>query len=354
MENRLFLDVHAIQTVPPSNINRDDVGSPKTAQYGGTTRARVSSQSWKKAMRDYFKEHGDKENYGIRTLDVPKYIAEEIVKLLPEMEEEDAISLANKTLNAGGISTTKEMKTKALTFISSKQARNLAKAAINGITDKKELQDIIRNDTSIDIALFGRMLADDPILNEDASAQVAHVISTHAIEKEFDYYTATDDFLPEGSQGAGMIGTIEYNSSTFYRYANVAIHEFFNQLKDKELTAIASRLFIEAFINSMPTGKINTFGNQTLPQAVIVTLRDDRPVNMVEAFEEPIKSNDGYTKKSIQKLFENYPKYDKMVNEPLYTGFYTFDDYGVEYIGKYEETIKDLLKNTAVEIFHRL
>ena len=76
--NNLYLDIHAIQSVPPSNINRDDTGSPKTAQYGGATRARVSSQCWKKAMRDYFLSHGDAGKVGVRTKDIVTYVAEKI------------------------------------------------------------------------------------------------------------------------------------------------------------------------------------------------------------------------------------------------------------------------------------
>ena len=67
MSNRLFVDINIIQTVPPSCINRDDTGSPKTAIYGGVRRARVSSQSWKKAVRDEFKLRFDGDDLATRT-----------------------------------------------------------------------------------------------------------------------------------------------------------------------------------------------------------------------------------------------------------------------------------------------
>lgn len=353
MENktnkRLFLDIHAIQTVPPSNINRDDTGSPKTAQYGGVTRARVSSQSWKSAIRKYFNDNGDVANVGIRSLNIVSYIANKIIEKDESISFEDAMKMAEKTLNNAKIST-KDQKTKALFFISDKQADMLALASIDNKTDKKELQEILKNDTSIDIALFGRMAADDPFLNEDASSQVAHSISTHAIESEFDFYTAVDDLAPEDNAGAGMLGTIEYNSSTLYRYANIAIHEFEKQLEDKESTINAIKLFVEAFINSMPTGKINTFANQTLPQAVIVSLREDRPVNMVSAFEKPIKSNDGYVEKSIEKLFEEYEKYDKFTKKPIFTAYLLLDDIEVNEIGKVENNAELLLEDLGSKL----
>lgn len=147
-----------------------------------------------------------------------------------------------------------------------------------------------------------------------------------------------------------MLGTIEFNSSTLYRYANIALHEFVKQLGDKESTVNAAKLFVEAFINSMPTGKINSFANQTLPQAVVVTLRKDRPVNMVSAFEKPIKSNDGYVEESVRRLFKEYPKYDGMLEEPLFTAYYTFGDYGVQEIGKNENSTKELINDLGEKI----
>lgn len=349
MKQRLFLDIHAIQTLPPSNINRDDTGSPKTAQYGGVTRARVSSQSWKRAIRKYFNDNGELKNVGIRSLEIVRYIADKIVKLDNLISIEDAMNMAEKTLNYAKIST-KDKKVKALFFISDKQAEKLAQYSIDKITDKKELQDILNKDSSIDIALFGRMVADDPSLNEDASCQVAHAISTHSIESEFDFFTAVDDLSPEDNQGAGMLGTVEYNSSTLYRYANIALHEFKNQLTDKESMINATKLFVEAFIKSMPTGKINTFANQTLPQAVVVTLRSDRPLNMVSAFEKPIESNNGYVEESIKRLFEEYNKCDKICEKPIFTAYLLLDDFNISNIGKSEGNLIDLLNDLEIAI----
>src|SRR5699024_7961769 len=147
-----------------------------------------------------------------------------------DITEEEALKEAIAKLNAGGIKVGKENKTGALFFIGEGQAKALAAISTDNDYDKKEIQAILNNNPAIDIALFGRMVADDPSLNEDASSQVAHAISTHAVETEYDYFTATDDNTKTGHAGAGMIGTVEYNSSTLYRYANVAVHEFVNQL----------------------------------------------------------------------------------------------------------------------------
>lgn len=299
MNKRIFMDIHAVQTLPPSNINRDDTGSPKTAQYGGARRARVSSQSWKKAIREYFNKNTAQTNVGIRSLNVVEYVAEKINNIDSSITMEEAIKMADEIFNLGGIKT-KDNKVRALFFLGEIQAVKLAEAAIEGVKDKKTIQEIFNSNPAIDIALFGRMVVDDPYLNEDASCQVAHSISTHEIQTEFDFYTAVDDLSPQDNAGAGMLGTIEFNSSTMYRYANVAVHDFLNQVGDKEATINALKAFVEAFSNSLPTGMLNSFANQTLPQFIMVSIRSDRPVSLVSAFEEPVRSKEGYVEESIK------------------------------------------------------
>lgn len=343
----LFLDIHAIQTLPPSNINRDDTGSPKTAQYGGVRRARVSSQSWKKAMREYFHKNSAQSNVGVRTLEIVRYIADKIKSYDSSKEDSEAMELAERVLNEAKVKT-KEQRAKALFFLGDTQAEKLAEAAVSGEKDKKQLQEILRDKPAVDIALFGRMVADDPSLNEDASSQVAHAISTHAVQTEFDFYTAVDDLAPEDNAGAGMLGTLEFNSSTLYRYANVAVHELLRQLNNKETAINTLRLFIEAFSNSMPTGKVNSYANQTLPQAIVVNLRTDRPVNLVSAFEEPVKASNGNVSVSIQKLFNELRKVEKFVKEPAYTFYLTMEDVENHDVdGVNEESLNTLLEHFA-------
>ncbi|WP_288839378.1 type I-E CRISPR-associated protein Cas7/Cse4/CasC [uncultured Megasphaera sp.] len=345
--NNLYLDIHAIQSVPPSNINRDDTGSPKTAQYGGATRARVSSQCWKKAMRDYFLSHGDAGKVGVRTKDIVTYVAEKIREKDAMKSVDEAMEMADKVINLAGVST-KDYKAKALFFLGNKQAEELAMAALRNVQDKNEIKMILKENPAIDIALFGRMVADEPTLNEDASCQVAHAISTHAVSGEYDYFTAIDDLSPEDNAGAGMIGTIEYNSSTLYRYADIAVHELCRQSGSKEAAISAVTLFIEAFIKSMPTGKVNTFANQTLPQGIIVTLRSDRPVNLVSAFEEPVQAKGGYAKESMAELAAEYKKAAKIVQPEIASFVLTLEeDSPLTAVGKQEKNLDALLHDVG-------
>ncbi|MFV0635068.1 type I-E CRISPR-associated protein Cas7/Cse4/CasC [Mitsuokella sp. WILCCON 0060] len=326
---RLYVDFHVIQTVPPSCINRDDTGSPKTALYGGVRRARVSSQSWKRAMRKMFNEDFQQANFGIRTKRISSLLVTEIRALQPTMDEEEALSLVEGFMKLCGISTKKKNdveKTNVLFFISKTQIHNLAEyiLAHKNAKDKnikKEVKKLLSQNHSIDIALFGRMIvvSDKLNFNTDASAQVAHSISTHRVDNEYDYFTAIDDLAPEDNAGADMIGVVEFNSSTMYRYATMSVHTLVKELNgEKELAAAAVKEFAKAFIQSMPTGKQNTFANRTLPDAVLVTVRRDQPVNFVGAFESPVRTTDGgYAERSIQKLAEYANKiYTNYVDAP--------------------------------------
>jgi len=306
---RLYVDIHVLQTVPPSCVNRDDTGSPKTAVYGGVTRARVSSQSWKRAMRIMFREQFPEEQLGLRTKKIVGLVAGEIERLAPGAGDPE--KLAIEALKAAGLKIKDAEKgTDALFFISRAQVKALARlAAENPDLIKKgpakEAKEAaaaaLRAYPSVDIALFGRMVADDPSLNTDACAQVAHSISTHKISNEYDYFTAVDDLSPEDNAGAAHLGTVEFNSATLYRYATVAVHELQKHLGLDTVDAV--KKFVSAFVRSMPDGKQNTFANRTLPNAVLVTVREDQSLNLAGAFEQPVPAGEGgYAAQSAVRL----------------------------------------------------
>lgn len=312
-----YIDVHVLQTVPPSNVNRDDTGSPKTAKFGGVTRARVSSQAWKRATRRDFSANLDDAELGERTLFVAERIARLIGERNPELAE-NALDLAIKVLKAADIKVEVDKpkatrgddqilhaRTGYLVFLSRAQIAALADLAAgqpDGKYAKKDAQRAIRESPSLDVCLFGRMIAEAPDLNVDASAQVAHALSVHSVENEFDYFTAVDDNADEDNAGAGMIGTVEFNSSTLYRYATVNAAQLANQLGSAAAAAKAVESFVRSFVTSMPTGKQNTFANRTRPDFVLLAVRGDQPVNLVGAFEDPIDSVQGRMSQAVTKL----------------------------------------------------
>lgn len=307
----LHLDFHILQSVPPSNLNRDETGAPKAATYGGARRARVSSQAWKRATRRDFDNHLNASEVGVRTKRAVELVAERIAQSHPEQTDQ-APALAQAVLEKAGLKTKAARKAKEgeaplteyLVFFSNAQLDRLAELAVptDGQLDAKAVKDAVRAANSFDLALFGRMVANDKSLNVDASCQVAHALSTHAVAIESDYFTAVDDENPDDESGAGMIGTVDFDSATLYRYATINVDALQANLGDTDATARAVEAFTRSFALSMPTGKQNTFANNTVPDAVVVLARTDRPVSLVGAFEDAVHGTEGFVQASCERL----------------------------------------------------
>ena len=314
-----YVDIHIIQNLPPSCVNRDDSGSPKSAIYGGVRRLRVSSQSWKRAARLYFDDLLDAPEVGVRTKRVAGVLAAKIAEDAPELTE-SALSLAEGVFKTAKIKLSPPRGKKNapqesgyLMFLSAGQIGRLAELAITSARggealDARTIKKIFKEAHAVDIALFGRMVADDTDLNVDAACQVAHAISTHAAENEYDFFTAVDDEKSRSEEeedaGAGMMGTVEFSSATMYRYATVNLDMLVKNLGDGEAALRALEVFIKGFCLSMPTGKQNTFANRTVPETVVVSVREDQPVSLVGAFEKPIPqdADRGYVDRSVESL----------------------------------------------------
>lgn len=349
MTNRTIVELHILQTVPPSNLNRDDTGSPKTAVYGGVRRARVSSQAWKRATRRAFDGLIDPRDLGVRTKRVAELLAERIRERDSSIAEADAWTLAAETIQSATGAKIEAPKRKSsakpdadavapeskyLMFLSARQLDGLAEIAIAARDDikayfkdkdnKAQARQVANTRHSVDIALFGRMVADGADINVDAAAQVAHAISVHAVDNESDYFTAVDDEKKRETDdlGAGMIGTVEFNSATLYRYAAIDVDLLRKNLgkglrEDEPLTDPVRRAveaFTEGFVASLPTGKLNTFGNHTLPDAVIVKLRTFRPISFVSAFEQPCCADQeigGHVHEACERLAAYIPQVER-------------------------------------------
>lgn len=368
---RVVVDINILQTVPPSCLNRDDTGRPKTATYGGAQRARVSSQAWKKATRDMFNSE-----IGTRTKRVSYLIADKMMDLGCGLSYDEAEAKARLVYGAAFESKEKDIGTTfsrksedsdwevgALMFLSESQVKKLAELAISGeleriMNEKGEpdykersrvVEGILKRDISTDIALFGRMVASNSQVSIDASCQVAHALSTHKVSVESDYFTAIDEYSAEGKTdaGAAMIGNVDFDSATLYRYATVAVHELHRQLGGEKIdTAKAVVEFVKAFTLSMPTGKLNSFGNGTVPGYIQVVVRDDRGVNLVDAFEKPIKWSEGsgYFEKSVEALESKSKAASNWVNAPVWESVVS-DKQGTlsGLLGDVMEQIKEML-----------
>lgn len=316
----LFIDIHAIQTLPPANLNRDENGRPKTAIYGGVPRMRVSSQAWKKAIRDNFRDTLDTGRLGSRSREFTKMIAQRLDR---DPEDERLLKATGELMKAAGLPSDKNRpgSTSALQFFGEQQWQKLAQYAEEayGSTDPKksvashrtDIKKLLDSDQSIDIALFGRMSAssDKGTGSEyvvDAASQFAHAISVNRADVENDYYSAVDDC--DNTSGAGMIGETGYLSATLYRYACIDVNLLNHNLGyDKEAVQLALSTFLNAFALSLPSGKQNSFGHQTLPSFIETVIRTDRPINLVEAYEKPVNTDTIPT--SVTRLLEQQADY---------------------------------------------
>ena len=335
---KTIIEIHALQNFAPSNLNRDDTGAPKDALFGGTRRARVSSQCLKRAVRKHFTGLVEKnaltsDDVALRT----KRVLDALTKSLVAngRAEAEAVEKARLALAAMELSVKEDGKSEYLLFLGQREVTNIAsiihekwnsiaatdaapsegkkpgkakkQAAQNADPElKKALDKVFNGGKAVDVALFGRMLADMPAKNQNAACQVAHAISTHSVEREFDFYTAVDDLQPEDTAGADMMGTVEFNSACFYRYAVVDWEKLVANLQgDTELAAKGLRAFLEGFVMAEPTGKQNTFAAHNPPEFVSMSVRRNAaPRNLANAFETAVftKKGESLTRKSAEEL----------------------------------------------------
>ena len=336
---KTLIEIHVLQNFAPSNLNRDDTGAPKDAFFGGTRRGRVSSQCDKRAVRQYFDDKMRQGVFGadelaVRTKRVYQAVAD---ALAGKRDAADARAKAETALSYVKISKAKDAdKTQYLLFLGKREIAALAEAidqhwdvlveaeaeqADDGSKKKKskknaagaapkevkeQIEAIFNGGKAVDVALFGRMLADMPEKNQYAASQVAHAISTHAVEREFDFYTAVDDLKPDDTSGADMMGTVEFNSACYYRYAVVDWEKLVGNLQgDADLAVKGLRVFLEGFVLAEPTGKQNSFAAHNPPEFVAVSVcHDAAPRNLANAFETAIraKPSESLTRKSAEAL----------------------------------------------------
>ena len=431
----MFIELHIIQNFPPSNLNRDDVGQPKSTDFGGVPRARVSSQCLKRSIRYAGKDPKDTnaESMFERYTQVPlgdrtKMVVSALVTLLYKGDDEKQKAQAKMLASAfaeayaGGMDSKNNEKTNVLLYLSDQEQKNVAEklrtnwdalvAALSPETpldqvakqlaekisnrvsepekdvirakdlgkeiqsrleksgkDGKDVKAIVGNfkkafksdaktftteeldwagaeivkrwgaiqaqrkaesplqpiveevvketkgrTSAPDIALFGRMLADNPKTNIDAACQVAHAISTHAVSRnEIDYFTAVDDLQPKDETGAGFLDVAYFNSACFYRYARIDFAKLVKNLGGNDNADLAQRS-VEAFLRAseaaIPSGKKNSHAHECRPSFMLAVVRSKESAgwSLVNAFEKPInaESEQGLIEGSIHRLDEHF------------------------------------------------
>ena len=297
------IEYHILQSFPVTCLNRDDVGSPKSAYVGGVERGRVSSQCWKRQVRLAMKAAGI--GIGVRT----KHIAELIRNYMPANASEDALAIADAAAKA--------LSDDTLLFLSESEAKAIADFAVEKAKqgsfkeDKKFAAEVAKQVKSasksfgildgIDIALFGRMVANAPQLNIEAAASFSHAITTHKASSSVDFFTAVDDCTEDDQSGAGHMGSLEYTSGTYYRYVSVDLGLLADAIGNDEDLRKAVDGFTKALYTAVPSARQTTLSGQCPWSYAHVFIRKGQGTQLT--FEKPVKaSGEGYLQPSIERM----------------------------------------------------
>ncbi len=340
------IELHILQNFAPSCLNRDDTNSPKDCEFGGHRRARISSQCIKRSIRRYFDAENllGKDDLAERS---KRLVGEMVTQLTAKGRDAapaaERVRAALAAVRLAADETTNE--TQYLLFLgrreiaaladvihrhwdslggapaeeppaddakkgrgkSAKQKKSEAREAVPAEV-AKQVKAVFNGGKAADVALFGRMLADQADLNVDAACQVAHALSTNRVSQEMDFYTAVDDLKQRSEEedaGAGMLGTVEYNSACFYRYANIHFGQLVENLQgDLDLARRTVKAFLTAAVHAIPTGKQNTFAAHNPPSLVFAIVRRRGLQSLANAFEKPVSGRDrlGLVGGSIKQL----------------------------------------------------
>ncbi len=372
------LELHIVQSFPVSCLNRDDLNSPKTAIFGGVQRARVSSQCWKRAVREMMRKESDNTAVfqGMRgrwiigkfqaefvdlkekedaakalAICVGHYLAKidakntnrvktslflspmelkAISKGIVDLELEKKTNLVNAIggvnlsdiekdeeaeddVEKDDISSAKKKEASKKDKLSPKKFTELVektlKPVFSKLYKKEELTGLPKD--AADIAIFGRMVANDSSINIEGAASFNHALSVHKVDNEIDYFSAVDEMQPKEETGAAMTGTLEFNSATYYRFAALNLDMLFDKdhlacLNTEERKEVV-KAFVKATIQAVPVARKNSMNGNVMPSYVLCVIREKgHPVQLVNAFEEPIFSKNGLVKKSVEALKNEY------------------------------------------------
>ncbi len=323
-----LIELHILQSFPVTCLNRDDLGAPKSAVFGGCPRARISSQCWKREIRTLCKTASPDFFAGSRTRLLKKSLSAKMVEKNIEQEKADKIAHA-LTEHFVGIDKNKPEKSKILLYFSPLQIENVINKVIKDnllskLENEKELAKAAKsyskrmsettNDMA-DIAIFGRMVADDHSLMLEGAGLFSHALSTHTTVNDIDYFSAVDDLDTE-SQGAGHIGTLEYNSACYYRYIglNLGLLKDENHLGhiEPQIFHQILRTFIESCIIAVPNARKNSMLGHNLPVYILGLCRTGQPLSLVNAFEKPVESKNGFIGPSIETLERHWENLKKL------------------------------------------
>ncbi|MFI3247026.1 MAG: type I-E CRISPR-associated protein Cas7/Cse4/CasC [Ferrimonas sp.] len=321
---RLRIEFHILQSFPVTCLNRDDVGAPKSAMIGGVSRARVSSQCWKRQVRLAMSQFGIQ--LGVRTKKVTDLLSQACLELGAEPEKAQACGKKMADFFADD----------TLLFVSSTEARYFAEYAAEQQFDASVLKDkeliklskkaFNQNLDALDIALFGRMVAKAPEMNIEAAASFAHAISTHKVSNELEFFTAVDDCKRSDESGSAHMGALEYNSATYYRYISLDVGQLQQTLGADADIPKAVEAFVKALYVAVPEARQTTQAGACPWDFAHVLVRTGQ--GLQASFEQPVVArHEGYLSPSKAAL-QNWLAHREAISGSLFgkLGSYQWGD----------------------------
>ncbi|MGB9499442.1 MAG: type I-E CRISPR-associated protein Cas7/Cse4/CasC [Dissulfuribacterales bacterium] len=342
-----FIQMHILTSYPPSNLNRDDLGRPKTAKMGGVDRLRISSQSLKRAWRtsDIFQESLS-GNIGKRTKRLGKAVYDYLVEKGADAKKAKEWA---KLISEQFGKPKKESKSKELEDLEIEQIAHIGNeewkdifnladllVAENRKPETGELDLLRKKQATVDIALFGRMLASKPDYSVEAAAQVAHALTVHPVTVEDDYFTAVDDLnRGEEDAGAGHVGEAGFAAGLFYLYTCINRELLKENLNgDKDLTNKTIEAFVDAALKVAPSGKQNSFASRSYASYVLAEKGNQQPRSLSVAFLKPVIEQD-MLKGAIDRLEDARNKMDQAYGDCA-------DDHKIMNVDARQGNLKDI------------
>lgn len=322
-----FVQLHLLTSYPPSNLNRDDTGRPKTALMGDAQRLRISSQSQKRAWRtsELF-EFALAGHIGTRTKDMGKRIHEALTcaGIADKAAREWARQIAGrfgKLKSDKKMDKDEDLQIEQLAHFSPEEVEAIEAltktcAERGGAPSDEELQLLRKPRKAADIAMFGRMLADSPAFNMEAAVQVAHAITVHSSPVEDDYFSAVDDLNTGLSdKGAAHIGERSFGAGLYYLYICIDRTLLAENLgQDVALARRVLEAFLHAVTKVSPTGMQNSHASRAYASYVLAEKGDQQPRSLSQAFLKPVKpyGDQDMLDLAVHAIERRYQNFDKV------------------------------------------
>ncbi|MGW4937056.1 type I-E CRISPR-associated protein Cas7/Cse4/CasC [Streptomyces sp. NPDC004166] len=374
-----YIDLHVLQPLPASVLNRGEDDDPKTLLLGGVVRAMVSSQSWKRPIRLRMEE--DLDEPAARTRMLPLRVADALTAAgWPKELAAFAGAQIVRSANAEGLKTEEDQGgiTSALLFLPRNVLADLTdmceehrpqleealaqetadaaartekggqkKSKPSAVLPTRTVAATLRRRTA-SINLFGRMLAEVPGAHVDGAVQMAHAFTVHQSDQQPDYFTAVEDWGNPDENGSAHLQTAFFTTGVIYRYTTVNLAELTRNLDgDAEQALHLLSLFAEAFIDVMPQAKKTSTAPHTMPHLVHYAVRDRRPVSYAAAFEQPVKRahGGGHTLPAVQALSQYAGSLNRLLGtrRRIAHGYATFQDTPIDHLGTEHASFDDLV-----------